>query len=144
MPNPLKTLLIPLVLAGLSGCEWGQSGGPLTVTQSQDLRLNDVAEILRTYQESYKKPPKSFRDYARIGDAAAPTGIDSVRDKQIIVRWNATLPDLAVEPTSPPSDEVLAYPRDVPEKGGSVLMLDRRIRQMTPEEFKAAKLAGSD
>jgi hypothetical protein len=55
----------------------------------------------------------------------------------------ATLLDTDVEPSSPPSDDVLAYWKTVPEMGGPVLMLDRRIRTMTAEEFKAARLAGT-
>ena len=49
-----------------------------------------------------------------------------------------------MEPSSPESDEVLAYWKTVPEKGGPVLMLDRRLRRMTAEEFKAARLAGTE
>ncbi|WP_168221819.1 hypothetical protein [Aquisphaera giovannonii] len=34
--------------------------------------------------------------------------------------------------------EVLAYGKDVPTAGGPVLLLNRSIRTMTREEFKAA------
>ncbi len=40
------------------------------------------------------------------------------------------------------SNTVLAYAKDVPEKGGWVLMGDGTARQMTPEEFKKAPKAG--
>ena len=78
------------------------------------------------------------------GDASAPLGYGSIRNGQVVVRWEATLPDTEVEPKSPPSDEVLAYLKDVPQQGGAVLMLDRRVRHMTAEEFKSAKLAGTE
>jgi hypothetical protein len=108
------------------------------------MRLQDVGELYRSYQETFKKPPKSPRDLLKVGDATAPIGHASIREKQVVVRWNVTLPDTAAEPTSPPSDEVLAYIKDVPEKGGAVMTVDRRIRRMTPEEFKGAKLAGTE
>ena len=59
------------------------------------------------------------------------------------MRWEATLPDTEVEPSSPTSDEALAYWKTIPEKGGTVLMLDRRLRRMTAVEFKSARLAGT-
>ena len=34
--------------------------------------------------------------------------------------------------------------KEVPAKGGPVLLLDRSTRNMTADEFKAAKLAGTD
>ena len=40
------------------------------------------------------------------------------------------------------SHEVLAYEKKVPDSGGLVLMLDRTIKEMSREEFKAAKMAG--
>jgi len=139
-----RIMLIAVLTVTLSGCGLVGSSGPPTETQMQDIRLNDVGELYRAHQESYKKPPKSLNDFIKLGDASAPTGFEALRNKQVIVRWNATLPDTSVEPTSPPSDQVLAYVKDVPERGGAVMMLDRRIRHMTPEQFKAAKLAGSD
>ena len=139
-----KFTLVAILAMSLSGCDFVGSPSPPTETQMKDIRLSDVGELYRAHQESYKKPPKSLKDFINLGDASAPTGFEALRNKQVIVRWNATLPDTSVEPTSPPSDQVLAYVKDVPEQGGSVLMLDRRIRHMTPEEFKAAKLAGPE
>ena len=60
----------------------------------------------------------------------------------VVLRYGAMLSDTKEEPGQTPSDELLAYESQVPEKGGRVLMLDRTIKTMTPEEFKVAKLAG--
>jgi hypothetical protein len=128
----------------ISGCDGFLHQGPLTPTQMEDVRLQDVGELYRLYQMSTKKPPRSLRDLNRVGDAAGPTGYEAIRSGQVVVRWRATLPDTAAEPTSPPSDQVLAYVKNVPETGGPVLMLDRRIKHMTPEQFKVAKLAGPE
>jgi hypothetical protein len=132
------------LLLGISGCDQLMQRGPLTPDQMEEVRLRDVAELYREHQVTAKKPPRSIKDFRTIGEANAPSGYGAIRNGQVVVRWQATLPDLDLEPTSPPSDQVLAYVKTVPEKGGPVLMLDRRIRYMTAEEFKAAKLAGTE
>jgi hypothetical protein len=137
----IRGLALAVLAAPLSGCG-SSSTTPMTSTQMEDVRLRDVAELYREYQVSMKRPPASLKDLQTMGDAGAPTGFSAIRNGDVVVRWQATLPDTEPEPTSPRSVEVLAYTRDVPEKGGNVLMLDRRIRTMSAEEFKAAKLAG--
>ncbi len=88
-------------------------------------------------------PAKALKDLAAFGNAT-PSGFEAIRKGDVLVRYGATLPDTAEEPTSPASDEILAYAKDVPQQGGPVLTLDRRIRTMTADEFKAAKLAGKE
>jgi hypothetical protein len=128
-----------------AGCDRLIPSGRLSPEQFDDARLRDVAELYRLHQITAKKPPRSLRDFNTVGgDAGAPLGYSAIRSGQVVVRWEAMLPDTEVEPTSSPSEEVLAYIRTVPEQGGPVLMLDRRIRHMTAEEFKAAKLAGTE
>jgi hypothetical protein len=125
----------------LVGC--GERTQPLSPVEMQDVRLRDVAELYRAHQLSRNAPPKALKDLAPFGNAT-PSGYQALRKGDVVVRYGATLPDTAEEPTSPTSDEVLAYAKDVPQQGGPVLMLDRRPRTMTAEEFKAAKLAGKD
>ncbi len=66
----------------------------------------------------------------------------AIKKKDVVVQWGATLPDLGEEPGKVTSHEVLAYEKKVPDSGGLVLMLDRTIKEMSREEFKAAKMAG--
>ena len=57
----------------------------------------------------------------------------------MLVYWGAGISD---EPEA--ASTVLAYHKDVPEKGGEVLMQNGKARKMTAEEFKAApKPAGA-
>jgi hypothetical protein len=90
----------------------------------------------------HKTPPKSIKDFGR-QSAGTPSAYESIRSGAIVVQYGATLPDTNEEPTSDSSQEVLAYPKSVPQQGGPVLMLDRRIRNMTAEAFRAAKMAAS-
>jgi hypothetical protein len=129
-----------LAAVWLPGC--GSTQGPLTTVELEDARLRDVGEVYRIYQLSRHKPPRSIRDLMAFADAT-PSGLGALRKGEVIVRWGATLPEANGEPTSAASDEVLAYVKTVPEKGGPVLLLDGRTRHMSAEEFKAAKLAGT-
>jgi hypothetical protein len=132
--------LVSVLLLAFAGC--GPSNVPRTSEQMGEVRLRDVAELYREYQASAKRPPRSLKDFQTLSDAGAPTGFSSIRGGQVVVSWGATLPDTNVEPTSPPSDLILAYEKGVPETGGLVLTLDRRVHTMTADEFKAARFAG--
>ncbi len=131
-------VLLALTLA-LAGC--GSPQGPIPREQAVEAKLRDVGELYRLHQLTHKTPPKSVKDFVK-ESMGTPGGFAAVRSGSVVVRYGATLPDTNEEPTSTGSDQVLAYVKDVPEKGGLVLMLDRSVRTMTSEEFKTAKLAG--
>jgi hypothetical protein len=131
----LSTCLFSIV-----GC--GKSNGPVTTEQAVDSRLGEVAELLRVYQLQKSKAPKASTELRAV-ENAAPSGMTPIITGEVVVLWGAALPSLGEEPSGPESDTVLAYAKEVPEKGGQVLMLDRRIKTMTPEEFAAAPKAGT-
>ena len=119
----------------LVGCGSRQ---PVATPESATLsKLNDVAELYRVYSITNKKPPKSKAEAAKM-ENAVPSGLTPISTGDIIVLWGGELTDLNEEPTGPKSDTILAYEKDVPAKGGKVLLLDRNIKTMTPEEFAAA------
>jgi hypothetical protein len=122
----------------LVGCGSRQ---PVATPESATLsKLNDVAELYRVYSITNKKPPKSKSEAAKM-ENAVPSGLTPINTGDIIVLWGGELTDLNEEPTGPKSDKILAYEKDVPSKGGKVLLLDRNIKTMTPEEFAAAPKA---
>ncbi len=131
---------LSLVLTLCLGC--GGSGGPVTQEIAIESRLGEVAELYRTYVTVTKKAPKSLADLRTI-ENVAPSGLTPLVTGEVIVFWGAELTSLGEEPSGPESDKVLAYEKDVPQKGGQVLMLDRRIKTMSAEEFAAAPKAGS-
>jgi hypothetical protein len=130
------------VVVAIAGCA-GSADTPLTIEKLNDVKLRDVGDLYRIHQITNKKPPKSLKDFMALGNAT-PTAFEAIRSGEIIVRYGATLPDTEEEPKTTGATEVLAYQKEVPTQGGPVLMLDRSIRKMTAEEFKAAKLAGTD
>ncbi len=137
-------ILCALVFASaFSGVGCGGSSGLAKTeeTSTDHLALRELGEAYRLYTISKKKAPKSLAELATV-DAVGGNGIEAVRTGRAAIRMDATLPDTGEEPGKVPSSEVLAYETKTPQDGGYVLLLDRTIRKMTPDEFKAAKLAG--
>ena len=134
----MMALSLGLCSFSLVGCGSSQ---PVATPESATLsKLNDVAELYRVYSITHKKPPKTKAEAAKM-ENAVPSGLTPINTGDIIVLWGGELTDLNEEPTGPKSDKILAYEKDVPAKGGKVLLLDRNIKTMTPEEFAAAPKA---
>ena len=134
----MMALSLGLCSFSLVGCGSTQ---PAATPESATLsKLNDVAELYRVYSITNKKPPKSKAEAAKM-ENAVPSGLTPINTGDIIVLWGGELTDLNEEPTGPKSDKILAYEKDVPAKGGKVLLLDRNIKTLTPEEFAAAPKA---
>ena len=134
----MMALSLGLYSFSLVGCGSSQ---PVATPESATLsKLNDVAELYRVYSITNKKPPKTKAEAAKM-ENAVPSGLTPINTGDIIVLWGGELTDLNEEPTGPKSDKILAYEKDVPAKGGKVLLLDRNIKTMTPEEFAAAPKA---
>jgi hypothetical protein len=135
----------PLVALGLAllagGC--GPSSRPLTQEQGQEAILTQVGELCRLHQLTKGKPPDKAADLASVRSMAA-SGYAALRSGEVVLRYGAALPSTAEEPGQGPDDQVLAYFAEVPHGGGKVLMLNRTVRTMTAEEFKAAPKAGKE
>jgi len=122
------------------GC--GPSNVEFTPDQIEESKIREVGQVLREYQLFKGKPPASMKDLQSAA-GSSPGGYELIKSGEVVVAWNATLPDTKEEPGSGSATEVLAYLKKVPQEGGLVLMLDRTVRTMTADEFKAAPKAGS-
>ncbi len=124
------------------GC--GPSQEQVVMQQSQEaVGLQSLGEAYRTISLVNKRPPKKMQEVEQ-ASAASPSGLAGISASNVVVFWGAELSDLSEEPGKVPSDKILAYEKTVPEGGGYVLMLDRTVKKMTPEEFKAAPKAGKE
>lgn len=123
-----------------AGC--GPQNVQYTADQAEEMKLLEVGEVLREYQLFKTTPPKTLKDLSK-ASGSSPGGYEAVRSGDVVVQWDATLPDTNEKPGANPSDKVLAYLKRVPKDGGPVLMLDRTVRRMTAEEFQAAPKAGT-
>jgi hypothetical protein len=131
-----KLLLCACCLALLAaGC--GGSNAPRTVDQVGQDNLTEVGELYRHYQFTKKKSPQKLTDLNTLRSMGG-NGYEALRTGSIVLLYNATLPDTDEGPSHAESNEVLAYQKEVPENGGYVLMLNRVVKKMTADEFKAA------
>jgi hypothetical protein len=103
---------------------------------SNDLKRLGIA--YHNYYDVMQKAPTGPKDlepyYER--DARLTQALDS---GQYVFLWNASMRDLIQG--AGPGSTVLAYEKDVPVKGGQVLMGDATIRRMTAQEFAQASKA---
>ncbi len=139
MPKSILTACCLAILA--AGC--GPSNQPRTADQVGQDNLAQVGELYRHFQFSKKKPPQKLADFNLVRTLGG-NGFEALRSGNIVLLYNATLPDTDEDTGHAETGEVLAYQKQVPESGGYVLMLNRTIKKMTAEEFKAApRPAGS-
>ncbi len=134
-------LMLCCLALTLAGCE--ESSPRRSVVQVDQDNLAEVGELCRHYQFMKKKPPQSFADLNAVRTMAG-NGYEALRSGNVVLLYGATLPDMDEEPGHAETSEVLAYQKDVPESGGYVLLLNRTVKKLTADEFKAApRPAGS-
>ncbi len=122
-----------LLVSGIAGCGQGSGRSAGRAESSEQFAIGQIGQILRVYQKGQKPPPRGIKELMVLQNGY-PAAIASIRDKDVLVYWNvgfAESPDAA--------STVLAYQKDVPEKGGEVLMRDGTAKKMTADEFKAAR-----
>ncbi len=129
---------LALLLAGLTtGCG-NVNEAARSVAEVRPVQ--DVGDLYRMYMLEHKKPPASPSDFLPYQDAS-PEAVRAVKDGEVLVVWDVALTDLSPEGGKDAADEVLAYEKKVPTEGGTVLMKNRTIRQMTADQFQAAPKA---
>jgi hypothetical protein len=117
-----------------SGCG-PSSAGPESHAQ---LSIAQIGQLFHRYQKGQNSPPRGLDDLQPM-QRILPAAFDSIKSRDVLVYWGVGISD-APEAAS----TVLAYHKDVPEKGGEVLMQDGTARKMTADEFQAApKPAGA-
>jgi hypothetical protein len=136
----MRTSFLSVCFLALFSAGCGPSNRPPTHDEGEATALIQVGDLCRYYQLAKKKAPTKLSDLASVNSLAG-NGYEAVRTGEIVLIYNAMLTDTGDDPGQGTSDEVLAYQKKVPESGGKVLMLNRSVRTMTAEEFKAAKKA---
>lgn len=132
---------LTISLGLIAGCS-EPVGEAVTEANRADVALNDVGQMFRMYTFEKHKPPTTVADFASL-EQMAPLGLKALRDGDVIARSGVVIQDIEEGPaTKDSADEVMAYAKEVPTSGGSVLMHNRTVKKMTADEFKAAKLAG--
>ncbi len=110
------------------------------LAQTDARTTNDLRQIGLAYQNlvaSENKGPAKAKDLAPYFDNNKRL-LDLLENEDIVFFYNVT----PTQMTSGTSNTVLAYVKDVPDKGGLVLMGDGSVKKMSADEFKKATLAG--
>lgn len=109
------------------GCGSGAESKPPTATDN----MTDMKELLQEYQEQYKKSPTKANDLKSF-EPVHPMAVRQIQRDFIVVVWGATYGS---------GTGIIAYPKDAPDKGGTVLLQDGTVKSMTAAEFAAAPKA---
>jgi hypothetical protein len=99
----------------------------------EHLSIAQIGQVFHVYQKGNKPPPRGPADLSGL-QRAFPAAIGAINSRDVLVYWGVGFQD-GPEAAS----TVLAYHKDVPQKGGEVLLQDGTSRTMTAEEFQAAK-----
>src|SRR5262245_60564557 len=124
------------VLGLASGC--GSSVEQKEEASAEAQGLKNLGEMYRIVSESLKRPPKDIGEL-RAAEAQVPGGFSSLGEPNVAIFFGVETPGPSGKSVEGASETILAYDRMVPRQGGFVLMLDRSVRKMSAEEFKAAK-----
>jgi hypothetical protein len=92
--------------------------------------LKELADVYK-YLTSQKLPPPRKIDDLSEYSGSLEGAMPLIQAGAVVVIWGAGY--------SPSSTEVLAYEKDAPSAGGKVLLRNGTVKQMTADEFKAAK-----
>jgi hypothetical protein len=129
--------ILPVCCLALLAAGCGETNRPTTPDEAEQATLTQVGELCRNYQAMKQKPPQKLADFQLVRSIGG-NGFEALNSGRIVLLYNAKLPDLDEDPGHSESSEVLAYMKDVPQSGGYVLVLNRTVKKMTAEEFKAA------
>jgi hypothetical protein len=111
------------------------NAAPLDAKLANDLKQIGLA--YHTYLADTNKAPAKAKDLASYLDNDKRI-LGLLDNEDVVFFFNVTTTQMR----SGTSKTVLAYEKDVPSKGGVVLMGDGSVKTMPPEEFRKATLAG--
>jgi hypothetical protein len=128
----LLTAAASLGLVLLSGCTGG--AGSSSAGAQNDLKAFGLG--YHKFHGAMKRGPKDAEELSPYVEKVDEPAAKALKEGNYVFIYGVGLNDM-----KPTSEYVLAYHKDVPDKGGAVLMGDVTIKLMSASEFKNAKLA---
>jgi hypothetical protein len=111
--------------------------------RAADVTANDLKQIglaYHNFNDATNKAPAKAKDLAPYFENSKKL-LNFLESGQIVFLYNVRLQQI-IGGGAGTSNTVLAYVKDVPTKGGWVLMADASVKKMTADEFKKAPKAG--
>jgi hypothetical protein len=150
MKLSLRFTSLGLLLVLLTGCGKGASAPGSSGAAANQPAGDSAEKQQKAFLEQYGVAYRNHMDTMDAGPSKADDLADflekserllqPLRSGEYVLIWDVKLPDQKNNYKGA-GDLVLGYVKDVPTKGGPVLMGDGKVVQMTPEGFKKAKLA---
>jgi hypothetical protein len=128
MRRLLPWLLVGALALAAGGC--GQATHEVTATDVRNYELEEIRDMYKLYAEDKHRPPTQLAQLKQY-EPGFSKGFEALQSGEVVVVWGADLSETA-------GKGVLAYGKDVPTKGGPVLLRDGTIKIMTAQEFQAA------
>jgi hypothetical protein len=125
----IGTVTVVGLLAGCSG-----ASAPQGHIAGREEELREVWQMYKDHLDARKRPPAKLQDLVPY-EPAAINGFGALRDGRVVLLWGGSA--APGQPARVPADV-----KEVPEKGGAVIMQDGTVKTMTADEFKSAPKAG--
>jgi hypothetical protein len=117
----------------LAGCRSEPDNTPMAADEQG---LKEISAAYRDFCRKNKRGPKTLKELKLKGQSY-PVAVQMLKSGELIVQWGAPIAN-----DGSASDAVLAYTKEVPEKGGPVLMQDgMTLKTMSADQFKASPRA---
>jgi hypothetical protein len=133
-------LLLGAAAPFTTGCT--SSTAPPSQAVVESIHLRELGEVYRTYVLAKKTSPNKIAD-VREYEAGYPMAFLGLKNKELEVFWGGELLEPEAVVPDVQSDKILAFESKVPKEGGYVLLANREIKKMMPEEFKSAPKAAA-
>jgi predicted amidohydrolase YtcJ len=137
VPQRLQAVVLTgVVIALLLGCG-GVRNAAARAQRSNRLKAAGLAYI-NYCDDNRGKGPTGAQDLQKYL-TEFPDVSQALQNGDIVIYWNVRFPDDMQQQGT--SNTVLGYEKDVPAKGGMVIMGDGSVREMTAQEFQTAPKA---
>lgn len=128
--NGMRCRLVQLALLAALVPACGKSTPPAPPPANPAEGLKELGDVYK-YRAGQRLPPPARIEDLFDQEPSLPNAWPSIQDGRIVVVWKAGY--------APGSSDVLAYEKDAPASGGQVLLRNGTVKQMTADQFRAAK-----
>jgi hypothetical protein len=129
------------VLAALAVLSSVLACGAMGKASARQKAVNDMKQLgmmYHNFHDAKARGPESAAEWnALVSDPEEKALVSAVAAGEYVIYWNVKFPTL----TAGTQNTVLGYEKKVPTEGGTVLMADGSVQQMTAEDFAAAPKA---